>query len=88
MVIFNPYIWQYNKNKRWFEMIVFDPLWDTLKRKKITTYYLIKNHKLSRGTLDNLKHNCSVTLNTINELCSILDCEIQDIIKYVQDNKE
>ncbi|BCJ93053.1 hypothetical protein acsn021_06220 [Anaerocolumna cellulosilytica] len=69
-------------------MIVFDPLWDTLKRKKITTYYLIKNHKLSRGTLDNLKHNRSVTLNTINELCNILDCEIQDIIKYVQDSKE
>lgn len=67
-------------------MIIFDPLWDTLKRKNITTYYLIKNHNLSRGTLDNLKHNRSVTLNTINELCNILDCEVEDVIKYVKDS--
>ncbi|MGN6713032.1 helix-turn-helix domain-containing protein [Anaerocolumna jejuensis] len=67
-------------------MILFDPLWDTLKKKKITTYQLIKNHNLSRGTLDNLKHNRSVTLHTINELCSILDCKIEDVIKYVKDD--
>ncbi len=68
-------------------MISFDPLWETLKKKQLTTYYLIKHHNLSRGTLDNLKHNRSVTLNTINQLCEILDCEVQEVIQYVR-NKD
>ncbi len=67
-------------------MIIFNPLWETLKRKNITTYYLIKYHGLSRGTLDNLKHNRSVTLNTINQLCEILDCNVEDVITFIKDN--
>jgi DNA-binding Xre family transcriptional regulator len=65
-------------------MITFDPLWETLKKKQLTTYYLIKYCNLSRGTLDNLKHNRSVTLNTINQLCEILDCDVQEIIQYAR----
>ena len=46
-------------------MIVFDPLWDTMKRRNITQYALIKEHGVSTGTLDALRENRSVTLHTI-----------------------
>ena len=40
---------------------------------------------MSRGMLDNLKHNRSITLNTSNDLCNMLDCDITDVIKYKKD---
>lgn len=64
-------------------MIVFDPLWDTMKRRNITQYALIKEHGISTGTLDSLRKNRSVTLHTINDLCRILRCGVSDIIRYV-----
>ena len=63
-------------------MITFDPLWKTLKRKGITQYMLIKDYGFSTGTLDALRKNRSITLNTLNDLCNILQCDIIDIIQY------
>ena len=66
-------------------VITFDPLWETLKDKGITQYNLIEDYKMSRGMLDNLKHNRSITLNTLNDLCNMLDCDIKDVIGYTKD---
>lgn len=66
-------------------MITFDPLWGTLRRKGISQYVLIKDYGVSTGTLDSLRKNRSVTLNTVNDLCRILDCDIADIIQYTPD---
>lgn len=66
-------------------MITFDPLWETLKRKGISQYILIKEYGVSTGTLDALRKNRRITLNTLNDLCSLLDCGISDIIQYTPD---
>lgn len=66
-------------------MIVFDPLWETMKRKNISQYSLIKIYGISTGTLDSLRKNRSITLNTLNDLCAILECEVSDIIRYIPD---
>ena len=67
-------------------MITFEPLWRTLKEKNISTYKLLHHYNMSRGTLDNLKHNRSITLKTLNDLCEMLDCDITDIIEYTKDS--
>ncbi len=69
-------------------MITFEPLWKTLKKKGISQYDLIVKYHMSRGTLDNLKHNRSITLTTLNDLCGILDCDIADVIVYSKENEE
>lgn len=69
-------------------MIDFEPLWQTMKRKNVSSYALINKYGLSRGMLDKLKHNRNVTLQTVGRLCEILDCEIQDIVIYRKDEKE
>lgn len=66
-------------------MITFEPLWKTLKQKNITQYDLINRFGMSRGTLDNLKHNRNITLMTLNDLCNMLECDITDIISYTKD---
>ena len=46
----------------------------------------VAGSKLSRSLLDRLKHNKPVTTVTINDLCSILHCKIEDIAVYIEDD--
>ncbi len=69
-------------------MISYEPLWNTMANKGVTTYSLIKNHNFSKGTLDRLKHNRPITTVTLDDLCRILDCKVEDIIVYIADKKE
>ncbi len=66
-------------------LIVYDPLWATMKRRGITTYTLIKDYSFSRGTLDSLKHNRNISTATLNDLCRILSCKVDDILEYIPD---
>lgn len=63
-------------------MIVFDKLWDTMKEKNISQYKLINDYHFSRGQLSRIKHNDNVNTYTLNRLCEILDCSIEDIMEY------
>ena len=64
-------------------MISYRPLWKTMKEKNISTYALIKKYSFSKGTLDSLKHNRNISTSTLNDLCKILDCSVQDILEYI-----
>lgn len=64
-------------------MIVYQPFWETLRQSSESTYTLIKNHHLSSSTIDKLRKNKPVTTTTLNDLCRILGCRIEDIIEYI-----
>ena len=49
-------------------MISYAPLWETMKRRGISTYSLIKDYSFSRGTLDSLKHDRNISTATLNDL--------------------
>ncbi len=63
-------------------MILFSPLWKTMKEKNISQYSLIKDFGFSSGQIDRLRKNENVNTYTINRLCEILDCNIEDIAIY------
>ncbi len=67
-------------------MIVYDKLWDTMKRKGISQYKLIKDYKFSTGQLDRLRKNDNVSSFTLDKLCEILDCRLEDIAEYKRIN--
>lgn len=66
-------------------MISYAPLWQTMKRKGVTTYTLITKYHFSRGTLDSLKQGRNVNTSTLNDLCAMLDCPLSDIAEYIPD---
>lgn len=68
-------------------LIRYDPLWETMKRKNITTYALIKKYSFSRGTLDSLKQNRNISTATLNDLCKILSCRVEEVLCYVPDEE-
>jgi putative transcriptional regulator len=66
-------------------VIRYDPFWETLKLKKVTSYALIRKHNIGNGTLYRMRKNAPLSTRTINDLCDILDCRVEDIMIYVKD---
>lgn len=66
-------------------MIVFDRLWRTMKERNISQYKLIQDYKFSSGQLDRLRKNGNVSTYTLNELCKILHCSLNDIAEFVDE---
>jgi DNA-binding Xre family transcriptional regulator len=66
-------------------MITYDRLWDTLKKKNISQYSLIKDYGIDKAQLHRLRNNMVVKTIILNRLCNILDCRIEDIMEFVPD---
>lgn len=69
-------------------MISYEPLWETMKEKGITQYSLIKNYHISAGQLSRLRNNSHVSTHTLDLLCNILNCNIEDIIVHINNPPE
>lgn len=67
-------------------MIVYDRLWKTMQAKGITQYKLIKEYGISSGQLDRIRKGENINVYTLDTLCRILDCRVEDIIEYKRDN--
>lgn len=66
-------------------MIDYSPLWETMKRKEITQYKLIKDKVLDNRVLDTLRKNNNITMLTLEKLCHALDCTPNDIVRFPTD---
>ena len=66
-------------------VISYNPLWKTMKERNITTYTLIYKLGFSPNTINNLKHNKSITIYTLEKLCTILNCTPNDVIEFTED---
>lgn len=66
-------------------MIVYDRLWETMKKQGVSQYKLIRDHGVSSGQLDRLRKNENVSTYTLSQLCRILHCRLEDIAEYRDD---
>ncbi|WP_409968027.1 helix-turn-helix transcriptional regulator [Bengtsoniella intestinalis] len=66
-------------------MISYEPLWRTMELKNATTYTLQVKGNISSSTIRRLKASESVSTNTLDALCAILDCSLEDVIAYLPD---
>ena len=63
-------------------MVNYEPLWQTMKEKGVTTYMLIAKYNVNPRTINNLKHNKGITVDTLEKLCKVLECTPNDVIKF------
>ena len=66
-------------------MICYDKLWDTMKKKGVTTYQLRELCGIDSKTVRRLKANENMETKTLNKLCAFLDCRIEDVAEFVKD---
>ncbi len=62
-------------------MVDYSPLWETMKQKNVSQYYLIK-HGIDNKTLDSLKKNKNITMVTLEKLCMIIGCTPNDVVEF------
>ena len=67
-------------------MIKYDRLWETMKKRGITQYDLYTRYNVNRSQLDRLRKNSNVEVNTIDRLCNILKCRVEDIMEHFPDD--
>ena len=69
-------------------MISYNRLWETMEKRKISQYRLIKEFGLSSGQMSRLKKNTFVSTHTLETLCRILDCRIEDVMEVFFEDEE
>lgn len=65
------------------KMVSYRPLWEIMESKNITTYTLINKWGINPRTINNLKHNKGITVDTLERLCKILNCTPNDVLEFV-----
>ena len=66
-------------------LISYEPLWNTMKEKGVTKYALIYKFGFSAYTITSLKRNKSITMNTLEKLCKVLESSPNDVIAFTDD---
>ena len=69
-------------------MISYNRLWETMEKRKISQYRLIKEFGLSSGQMSRLKKNTYISTHTVETLCRILDCRVEDVMEIVFDESD
>ena len=69
-------------------MIDYSPFWKTLAQSDENWYTLANKHHLSNSTLHRLKHNKDISTKTLNDLCRILNCKVEDVIIYLPSDQD
>ena len=69
-------------------MIRYEKLWETMKEKGITKYRLTHDYHFSKALIHKLMYNKTVSLYTIDRLCNILDCNVEDIVTHYKDDTQ
>ncbi len=69
-------------------MIDYSPFWKTLTESNETTYTLINKYHISSAIIDKLRNNKPMNTTTINDLCRIFNCQIDQIAQYIPSDKD
>lgn len=66
-------------------MIIFNKLWKTMELKGVSTYMLREKCGIDSKTVRRLRANDNIETKTLDKLCSVLNCKLEDIAEYVED---
>ena len=69
-------------------MIDYSPFWQTLKKSEESTYSLITKHHISSAIIDKLRKNKPMNTTTLNDLCRILNCRLDEIAQYIPSDSD
>ena len=66
-------------------MISYAPFYETLFKKNVTEYHLIYKQGFSANTLYRIKKGKHISTKTLDALCDVLDCNVEDIVRFVKE---
>lgn len=66
-------------------MISYNPLWKTLIDKNISKSKFRIECNISKQTYADMNKDKFVSLKTINKICKFLNCNISEVIEYIEE---
>ena len=63
-------------------VISYEPFYESLFKKNLTEYNLIYKQGFSAKTLYRKKKGKPISTKTLDALCEVLGCQVEDIIRY------
>lgn len=66
-------------------MVSYKNLWITMEKQNISTYTLIHKYGFNPRTINNLKHDRGITVDTLEKLCKVLHCTPNDVLTFTED---
>lgn len=69
-------------------MIIFDKLWATMESRGVSTYQLREKCGIDSKTVRRLRANENIETKTLDKLCLVLSCRLEDIAEFVPNVKE
>lgn len=69
-------------------MIDYSPFFDTLKQKNESTYTMIHKYNISSSLINRLRNNKPISTTTLNDLCRILNCNVEEILIYIPNEED
>ncbi len=70
------------------DMIAYTPFWKTLRERQETTYTLIHHYRISSATIDRIRKGKGISTLTLNDLCRILQCRVEDVLEYIPSEED
>ncbi len=68
--------------------VSYNGLWEKLKEKKMLKKDLAAELNISSATMAKMGKGEPVTLSTIEKICELLKCNIEDVVKFTHDEEE
>ena len=68
-------------------MISYQPFWNTLKERDVSTYTLIKKYNITSNRHTRMRNRLPLSTVSSDEFCRILHCNVEDIIEYVEEQE-
>lgn len=62
--------------------VAYDKLFSLMERQNVTTSTLMKRANISANIISRLRRNEYVSLETVENICSIFDCQANDILNF------
>lgn len=78
-----PFLFEFVKRGRGY-MIIYDKLWETMKEKGFSTYRLREQCGIDSKTIRRLRANENIETKTLDKLCQVLDCSLDQIATYIK----
>ena len=66
-------------------MISYQPLFSLMEQRGISSYYLTKKLSFPASTYYAMKRGDNISTHTLNQLCKLLECRVEDILEYIED---
>ena len=67
-------------------MMTYDPFWRMMDERRISTYSLEVDYGFNKAFIHRLKHNKNMNLSSINYICDMFCCPIEDVVVHIRND--